>query len=405
MISSFFVLGCIAGFMFQSYHVCTVYFRYQTSSKIDRFLSDAHVFPTALICVRYLDVIKVNFSFEEEKFNDYLASFNMKQILEYTPKTGDILASCDMPSDIRFLKVYPRDVCNKKFFTIRKAIFNEHICYTIQPDDKLIYFSSDIVSSLRNSFEIYLIALSETLMSQCRVFTIVAYNLDDELDNDWPLNSRKHGARILRRDEHIRMAISKFSFEINLLPAPYDTKCIKINVEACYESCVSKQLVKINRVSWSNFISEPNDLVMVSMQDHYNATTWRFVNDTINHCRFTCRSRSPCNLRYSRTTSNIYDNPFGNFTYIAFVAPPSSDEVISTIASLTLIEYIVQLCSCLGIWFGLSVVHLNPFKFIQCGQTPVPPISRKDSNYTRRKTPPATFILVRPGNSFFHRVN
>ena len=51
-----------------------------------------------------------------------------------------------------------------------------------------------------------------------------------------------------------------------------------------------------------------------------------------------------------------------NLTVIGYRVPLGPYVSIHTVPSMTLIEYIVQFGSCMGMWFGLSIISLNPLE-------------------------------------------
>ena len=386
ILSALFVIACSAGFLFQSYQVSTVYFMYRTSSRIEKSRMNCHPFPTLVFCVSYLKALKTRKPFQLPPYEyDDLGSYSMREILENTPSSLEVFPECRFPKETGVMGMYNGTECHAYFSVVRKAIWADQICYLMQPLPNLTYSVPDTVSKLYFAFTIYSIAIKDNFIGN--FYTTIVYSPEDEETHDWPLNSRRYGGTQVSQGLHQRIAVSKSSAKVYLLPPPFDTHCVNIDVEVCYETCARILLKKINRVPWSNFISDPLDITMISQEDFENSSYSGYIHESLNQCTTDCRSRYPCFLSYSYTYGSSSRNPTTNSTYIAFKTPPKEDEVVTTVPVMTVIEYIVQLCSCLGIWFGLSVFHFNPSKLIK-GYEVAPAVTDASQDFQR-------FIVVR----------
>ena len=391
ILSTFFIVACSAGFLFQSYQVSTVYFLYRTSSRIERSRMIRHPFPTLVLCITYLNALKTRKPSQLRPYQyDQLGSYSMRQILENTPSSLEVFPDCRLPNETGVMIMYKGTECHAYFSVVRKAIWTDYICYLMQPLPNLTYSVPDVVSRLYFGFTIYSIGIKDNFIGN--FYTIIAYSPEDEETHDWPLNSRQYGGTHVSQGFYQRITVSKSSAKVYLLPPPYDTHCVDIDVEVCYETCARTLLNKINRVPWSNFISDPLDMTMVSQEDFQNSSYSRYIHESLNKCTSDCRSQYPCFLAYSYTYGSSGRNPSTNTTYVAFKTPPKEDEVVTTVPVMTVIDFIVQLCSCLGIWFGLSVFHFNPSKLIKRYQ--VAPVVA-DGNAVFRSPDFQRFIVVR----------
>lgn len=364
-ISMIFKFGCFLGFLYQISQVSDVYFAYRTSSKIGKSLVSNKPFPTIVFCSMYLEAMGYNFNIVPyPKNEDLLSKYTVKQILERTPNASHFIRNCRLRNQTSTVMRFSGRECHSSFFRVTKSVNSEFLCYSIQPSRQLAYYLPDVVSSLRFKYEIFTIDVNPDIANSAHLISVIGYTPDDEPNHDWPLNSRNYGRKHIKKSNvDVVIYMSKASTSTDLLPHPYDTNCVDIDVEFCYESCLSHKMKQINRVSWSDFISEPMNIIMSSETDQLNSSMRRMIDTFTKKCNDMCQMHQACHIRFSTTQSELNETPFlENTAVISFVTPTKADEFIETVPSLTLTEYIVYISSVFGIWFGLSVVHFNPVK-------------------------------------------
>ena len=365
-ISMIFKFGCFLGFWYQISQVSDVYFAYRTSSKIDKSLVSNKAFPTIVFCSLYLEAMGYNFNKVPYPVNeDLMSKYTVKEILETTPDASHFIRNCRLRNQTRTLKRFSGRECHSSFFRVTKSVYSELLCYSIQPSRQLKYYLPDVVSSLRYRYEIFTIDVNPDIANSAHVISVIGYTPDDEPNHDWPFNSRNYGRKHIKKSNvDVVIYMSKTSTSTDLLRYPYDTNCVDVDVEVCYESCLRHKIKQMNRVSWSDFISEPINMIVSGETDQLNSSMRRIIDKFTNKCNEMCKMHQACHIRFSTTRSELNETPFlDNTTVISFVTPTKADEIIRTVASLTLTEYIIYVSSIFGIWFGLAIVHLNPVKF------------------------------------------
>jgi hypothetical protein len=157
-----------------------------------------------------------------------------------------------------------------------------------------------------------------------------------------------------------------------LLPAPYDTNCSLIPISEsaeCKKFCMIDQLIRINKVPFSEFISDPIDLPHVNYYDLNDSRTRDFVIQAEMMCSSRC-DRNPC---YTDITSTVMDANSeleikDQLITIWSRIPMSPVISVHSSAALSLIEYLVYIGGCCGTWIGISVLSFDPFqdKYYKC---------------------------------------
>ena len=378
--SAFFFVVCATGFLYQLHQVSKVYFSYRTTSRINLVINKLEHPATVVFCSRYNDLIDRR---QHKKYgihpkmptalSDIIAEqsrLSIKDIFELTPGPNQILESCiireaelEIPNEFNSTECF-------KLLKILKTVHGEHVCYFISSQSSTSYSPSNIASSLNFIGVVYDVELSSHLSSVTSVTLITYIPRKDPRYNwrhDWPLVSRLFagGSSILNGIGNTRFFLYYQQNEIQNLPPPFDTDClVGHKSHECYEGCLSQEMAKVKRVSWSAFLDEPVDLVMMTHKDLENRTMANFTKKAMNHCHEMCTMRNDCFSRFSRSKVSQGQGTTRNRTRISSMVAFGTDFNVRAIPLLSLVEFVVQVGSCLGAWFGLSIFSMNPANFL-----------------------------------------
>lgn len=137
------------------------------------------------------------------------------------------------------------------------------------------------------------------------------------------------------------------------------------------------------------------DLKQLDHSDLWNETIANGLYGLEKSCDSDC-FQDDCSEEFSRTTSTLRE--FYDYEQVSFRINAPVDPIVGIkhIPRTTFHEFAIYVCSCFGIWLGLSVIHLNPFSPSFC------PDSNGDSKYTKilslitgRQTRP-NILTIRP---------
>ena len=363
----FFFITCISGFLFQLHQVSWVYFRYQTTSKILIHVKEIDDFPSVFFCPAYYYLLNrsdyKNYNISSEIPNNpltELSTLTVKQILELTPKTSSIMKSCAIRDDNTSTVAQQNPSECHNFFVIKKFVNGERICYRIGPRNVTKYSVGNAASSLTHVTSVFTITFNP-FFGRTKFGFIISYSSDYKLD---PLYSRMFAAKFKnqRTINESTFCVYGEANEITKLPDPYDTQCMPGHKrQECYESCLIDRFSSINRMSWSGFHSKPLHIPLFTPLDYNNKTMARVARKSFHQCHQKCKIRAECITRFTVTTIYMYSSL--DFVIDAMI-PSRPFTEIAAIPLLTLVEYIIQVGSCFGVWFGLSVVSFNPTKWL-----------------------------------------
>ena len=383
IVSRIFSFICLLGFVFQVQQVSDLYFRFETTSRTVYQFRETDYYQSIIYCPRFMDLIdrkrlkEVGKSLSEGSLEDYLrglSSLAIKDILELTPSESQVIHNCM----VRVGRMSSATVMNQKeceaYFRVIKSVRGESICYTFMPSVWAKYSVRYVASSLTHTSIVYELHVEPSIAESYVAFFINSptESIGDSKD---PLHSVPFQALAL--SNHFlqsRFAVYGDSIEIHRLPPPFDTNCFPgHDQEICYEACLAEKFQAINRFPWSGFHRKKLNMTMLTPIDFRNETIARFVDISLEKCHFRCKMRSECLIRFSRTTIQEYT---AERLTLASMLPTLPHMSLYAVPFLKLIEYIVQIGSSFGMWFGLSISSFNPMKW----------------RYSRKKKIPRTVV-------------
>ena len=370
ILSVVFSLMCFSGFLFQLDQVSEVYFQYKTSSKTDIHVLHEENYHTIVFCPRYIDMLDRSRYREfgllpvkpqtNTEFYDELSSLTIKQIFDLTPPTTDVILSCEVRSDNLSDVIFMNSSECHQFFQIFKAISGELVCYMFMPRMKTKYSVGNAASSVTHLTSAYHLVLNSSLAKSTLSF-IISHFVDPDNFKD-PLHSRMFGIMLNNAKTFVKSGLNVYDQEtnVNRLPDPYDTRCIpEHDRQICHEDCLANKFRLVNRATGSGYHHKPLDLKIMTHKDYENKTLEKIASDGYNECHL-CRVKTECNTKFSKTT--VVEQEY-NRLLVRSMVPSGAFTSITTVPLLTLIEYIVQVGSSIGVWFGLSVLSFHPTKW------------------------------------------
>ena len=323
-----------------------------------------------MYCPRIFDLIDGNkkkaFGMEPiltsklDQYLRYLSNLTVKDILELTPPESEAIDHCmirlgkmSTPNHLDTFKC-------RAYFNVTKSVSAERICYTFIPKFERNSLSvGDVATSFTHIGSVYRIvprsSISNTIFAS---FISVDNGHVKEILHSRLFQAKTVNGMTLNRS---RILVHGDSIEIKRLPPPFDTACTPHHDrEICYEDCLVKKLKVINRLPWSGYHSQKLNIKMLTPAEFLNETISEYVGQSFEECHSLCKLKTECSTEFSRTTILEYQ---AKFFYLVSALPSQPHMSVFAIPTLTLIEYIVQIGSCFGIWFGMSIVSINPVKW------------------------------------------
>ena len=367
-----FSLICLLGFLVQVQQVSDLYFRFETSSRTIYQIREMDYYQSIMYCPRSTDLLnrKNNKRYRILSqaptnlvgVHQELSKLKIKDIFELTPSESDVIDACAIRHGKLFKPLELSQPECKAFFKVMKSVTGERICYTFIPRLSANFSVGDVAASVTHISIVHQVNIRPSISNSSHAFFIsIIRDRNGNLKN--PLHSRLFQANTenMKTFQHSRFAVSGDSIEISRLPPPHDTRCTPgHDREFCYENCLAEKFKKINRLPWSGFHSQKLDMTMITDVDLKNGTISKFVDYSVTECHSRCKLQTECLTQFSRTTvQEFYADAF----FLSSMLPSFPHMSLYSVPLLNLVEYIVQVGSCFGIWFGLSISSFNPVKW------------------------------------------
>ena len=325
-------------------------------------------YPNLMYCPRYLDLLDRS---NHKEYGLYpapiinnkgiaaeMSLLTIRQIMELTP-SSNLIRECTVRNNTTFTAITRNSSECEKLFTVTKSVNGERVCYTFTPRNSSSYSISGVATSATHTGNVYVLLLSNLIAKTISAHVISPSELDTYKD---PLYSRHFAGKVSKYNTFTKSLILVYveSTYIRRLPPPYDAKCTPGHEkEKCYEDCLTEKFEAINRTTWTGFHRDQIDMKMFSPLDFDNESMNTVAENSIRDCSQKCKVKKDCVTKFSKTS--VQENESTMF-YILIKVPSAPHTFINSIPYLSPMEYIVQVGSCFGVWFGLSIISFNPVK-------------------------------------------
>ena len=362
---------CTIGLVFQINEVSLQYFAYQTQSRVVAVPHYKIRVPSLSTCFRIYDII--NFDRVKEEFGIEIFDSNgtrnwtaigilkqtvpVKYLFRMTPNVTQIIRRKNYGCLIRFpdednIETFNLDQC-LEHFNLSKYFHREHICYKFSPrfeKHKLRakhYSLSDQAQGL-----IYAVGLNSDMFLNLSAITVYMHDQDSS-----PLFDAIYTQYIIT-DSYSEITPTFNTISVQLLEPPYDTNCQKYPDKESKLSVnlrtIQREVLKsANKLTVSLMLQEEdipeNVTLLTSEEKNQNKTLAKLYRKIF--AEHATKGRSTCSNRclISRLS-------FGKMNHFVFRVswPDGLDIHVENVKKLAVIDFIVYICSCIGIWFGIS---------------------------------------------------
>ena len=379
MLSIVFKLLCLVGFVYQILHISLEYFAFKTTTKISLQLENNFINPSVIFCTRYTDIIdKKNYKSygihakdnrNLPEIRSIMSELTIKDVFDLTPNPNSIMTGCQFREFGHDLTTYNSSACYKKFY-VTKYQEGAFICYQFRtkiPDSKFDCHKTAL--SYLSTNELYLIRLSPIFLKSdaIKVISFVPGNSSNSILNI-PFASRRFYHFTNRyvagdtNDSTISyILVAGDMYLIKRLENPYDTRCTNIEKDAnhvCRRKCNIDAYRSYNLYPYNEFATKPIPLKNLDIH-HLNVSLIRDVENKINSCSKRCWQEY-CYDWFTVTVMRHYPQK-GEMSFVSRCSDRPK-VAIEFLAKLSLMEFILYCSSSLGLWFGISLVSVNPFE-------------------------------------------
>lgn len=349
-------IGCLIGFIFQSNEVCRVFFAYNTTSSVEMSVPNEIPIPSLSVCVRYDEVLNRT---DPTKLSN---PPTIKQIFDLTPSPTSIIDHCCVRTfDMLENRCRSLEECLGEILTLTKYYRQEYMCYMYYIKSPRTVSLLDVSHSAWWSKSVYTMRL--------KGFNGMETSIEVILDphHNLPIYSRNFGKFSDTGNPVSQFRLNKFDvsfryIDIHRLPPPFDTSCThneSQGMDECRRSCLINEMKVIDRFPATEMTSKPVNLLHTGY-DLGNETMRTILNSIKKDCISRCPHHS-CRTLYA--TTGIQPKAwYGNGLDLGILATDVTIVKITFHATMTLLDFVIYIVSCLGLWFGLSVTSINPQK-------------------------------------------
>ncbi|KAI1304143.1 hypothetical protein HDE_01917 [Halotydeus destructor] len=288
------------------------------------------------------------------------------QLLEYSPSADDLISECIVRRPLNLEFFYLRRKECYKAFNVTKYYTLEYICYTVNLvplDGDNLYHSHHLNLAINYPgvyYEVTLDSIWLQVMNNFRILAVQRGDGDDSLALA-PVISRGLENGVALYDF---FRVSNYKIHYHRLPPPYDTKCRRYEDEGhrsatdCENKCINQRSQNlINRFWYGSRAYKSLNQRPLSSNDMHNKTLAAIVGHIGSHCQHAC-AQAECDTTWAITRVTVERQNIG-ITF-SVVAPKRPSFYIYHDAQLTIESYLIYAMSCVGSWFGLSVLSFNP---------------------------------------------
>lgn len=366
------LLIALAGFTWQVTVVSIEYFGYKTTTIVSFGLRSRVGVQISAICVRYRDVIdterikkETGIKFAARKSSVWheeqrVERLTIEQIFEYTPDADGVISNCVTTDSYGNLK---RSKECRVYFEAIKYFKQEHICYQFHRKQKDDYPIESVTHSMRESFLIYEITFNDKFKELTMMEAMMFSKGYPYLTRDYAVRHRVSFSNKTRPSDFNYLFMSLSDVVVSRLEKPYDTACLQIGPNVgfdCLVKCKVHLYGNMDRVPASEILTKPHKLRPFSEADKKNSTMLERKRFIDHFCRKECNIQAVwCHLHMSITTAVptvTIDSAFGFSANTA----KQPDLYSRSRPVMTFIAYFSLITSCLGTWFGVSALSLNP---------------------------------------------
>ena len=378
-----FKLFCFIGFFCQILEISIPYFGFKTNTKIEFQLDKKVIDPSITFCVRYPSIldrssyrkyeIYPSYSYNSTgRFND-MSKLNIKDIFDLTPDASEVMVSCQSREYYYQLNLvsYNMSQCYS-LFHVTKYLEAGFICYQFRTKIADNKFHCSQAALSRNAQNEYYYVLLHQRFKASNAIKLISFVPDGKNSSvlSMPDISRSFYVFKLRyafdppeTSKQNTFRIHGDMYFITSLPKPYDTDCTEKKEEHspyCLRRCNIAAFKKHGYFPSNEYTIRPLQINYLDQKALLNETLVRDIKSTSEACLTKC-SRKSCNYWYSVTAVETFTPLSNNTVALGSTCSNRPAVIIQFLPRIPFMEFIMYISSSLGIWFGISVLSINPF--------------------------------------------
>lgn len=374
-------IGCII----HSWYSFEIYFQYSALIDVHQN-SDTETKFFPLICldaaellVRTLDQPQTVSNISDPIFKSKVLNRTISSMLADSPKGDEMIQSCqywgtfarqgqisrmDRLTDRILFETRDKSICNR-IYKVSPFLFHNYMCYAVRPTNYTGWTARQMTNVLNDGKLFMKITVKSSFLT--RRFSILIGRRES-----LPYFSSMWAPNLKHVPQYNRYHISYVRYVQSSLPSPYPLEgFVPFLFERCNNYCVNSKFSAHNLTLSTRFVG-PSHLKYLTSSHRQGFMMPKLIKSIIDYCEERC-------LVYNsfRTDKIVKDGdisisvPFvkslnlesSRTDEIAFLMRGTNDPVITVFFTLRIsfFEQLINFGSVIGIWFGLSMMHLARF--------------------------------------------
>ncbi|KAI1289694.1 hypothetical protein HDE_08300 [Halotydeus destructor] len=302
---------------------------------------------------------------------EFQSMMTVAQLLEYSPSTEDLLDNCVIRRPYSNAIHYLEGLKCHNAFNVKKYFVFEYICYVVSlvPErDNELYDTNVISYALNFPGIFYELRVNFNWVRFMNYFKLLAAQKGS-------YSRSIAGAKLITRGKlndsilFNRFVVSAYKIGYHQLPPPFDTMCRDYigqglkGARYCASSCIGRRVLQqLDRHWYAKHTYNPVDKRPVSSNDFKNTTFGQLFKSIFIECHALC-SQAPCDKTWMMTLVQSQRYQDGVMFSVTTTNQPSFH--LQSEAQLTIEAYLLFVMSCIGSWFGLSILSLSPARLVR----------------------------------------
>ena len=381
------ILLHLIGFVIHSYLISKRYFRYETRTQLLLNIPTNCESPALSVCWRYADIVDIDKIDDRSKYllpvknysnydgmmtyvNAVHSELSLAEIFGGTPAIEDIFRQCIIRNNRNYSLAHLDGAECLDHIKVRKFYYQQYMCYRSMLNIEGT-FSYDTSASMYTypamAFEL---GFKLNLFNMTEIIIPVVHD-----GFGFPSTSIRYTPQFIRytidNDDIINyFHFSYYSIQITRMEAPYDTMCRRSESgikSECLRTCIANRSIeRIGKHSIESIVLDDDtvdfNLKHLNTQDFRNESTNVKIMKLGNECRAICNFLD-CDTSYTllNTISLGHDS---RAILFRIDLPKTPNYQIVYLANLSLVDFSLYICSCLGMWLGISLFTLNPLRLL-----------------------------------------
>lgn len=253
-------------------------------------------------------------------------------------------------------------ICNK-LFKVDKFIRLNYMCYKIEPIKKDNWTRGQINNVFLDQKVLFMISVKNSLLTD-------NYRVSVSTIGSYPILSIIWSNLITRTHLNLWFTVDYHLFIIQSLPAPYsDDGFTQMELYACTEWCLRFKYPNVYS-AYGVYFNNENDTSIAPHPLKNSSSSPNLIRKFERTCAQLCQVGSFYRMSHYNYTQTSIDSGTPDTRMTDALNPMSAFYVMSTNTpidrtvfkvKLSLFELVITIGNIIGIWFGLSVVQMNPF--------------------------------------------